>query len=171
MSLYRWLRKEGRQGGGEGCAHWNADFQRATGGDGKAFLGGQCGEVEEGSGVGRTGDLFKRVGDIKGQFCAKVGTIGDGNGGDLAEADEIERRWRECTGELYKAELDVPGNRGGAVTGLEPDILACEVRWALESITSSGAGGGDSIPAGLLEILEDGAVGVLHSMCQRVWRA
>ena len=103
--------------------------------------------------------------DTKGTFHAKMGTIKDRNGRDLTEAEDIKKRWQEYTDELYKKDLHDPDNQDGVITHLEPDILECEVKWALESITMNKASGGDRIPVELFQILKDDAVKVLHSTC------
>ena len=118
--------------------------------------------------MGKTRDLFKKIRDTKGRFHAKMGSIKDRNGIDLREADDI-KRWQECT-ELYKKELHDPDNHDCVITHLEPDILECEVKWVLESITMSRASGGDGIPVKLFQILKDDAVKVLHSICQQIWK-
>ena len=120
--------------------------------------------------MGKTRNLFKKTGDIKRTFHARMGTIKDRNGKDLTEAEEIKKRWQEYTEELYKKDLNEPGNHDGVITHLESDILECEVKWALGSITVNKASGGDGIPAELLQILKDDAVKVLHSMCQKIWK-
>ena len=120
--------------------------------------------------MGKTIDLFKKLGDIKGTFQASVGTIKDRNGKDLTEAEEIKKRWQEYTEELYKKDLNEPGNHDGVITHLEADILECEVKWALGSITVNKASGGDGIPAELFQILKDDAVKVLRSICQQIWK-
>ena len=99
-----------------------------------------------------------------------MGSIKDRNGMDLTEADDIKKRWQEYTEELYKKDLHDPDNHDGVITHPEPDILECEVRWALESITTSKASGGDGIPVELFQILKDDAVKVLHSICQHIWK-
>ena len=99
-----------------------------------------------------------------------MGSIKDRNGMDLTEAEDIKKRWQEYTGELYKKELHNPDNHDGVITDLEPDILKCEVKWALESITMNKASGGDGIPVELFQILKDEAVKVLHSVCQQIWK-
>ena len=99
-----------------------------------------------------------------------MGTIKDRNGMDLTEAEDIKKRWQEYTEELYKKDLHDPGNHDGVITDLEPDILECEVKWALESITTNKASGGDGIPVELFQILKDDAVKVLHSICQQIWK-
>ena len=112
----------------------NAVFQRIARRDKKAFLSDQCKEIEEKNRMGKTRDLFKKIRDTKGTFHAKMGLIKDRNGLDLTEAEDIEKRWQEYT-ELYKKDLHDQDNHGGVITHLEPDILECEVKWALESIT------------------------------------
>ena len=118
--------------------------------------------------MGKTRDLFKKIRDTKGTFHAKMGTIRDRNGMDLAEAEDIKKRWQQYTEELYKNDLHNPDNHDGAITHLEPDILECEVKGALGSITTSKASGGDGIPVELFQILKDNAVKVLHSICQQI---
>ena len=149
--------------------HLNAEFQRIARRDKKAFLSDQCKEIEENKRIGKTRDLFKKISDAKGRFNAKMGTIKDRNDMDLTEEEDIKRRWQEHT-ELYKKDLHDPDNHDGVITHLEPDILECEVRWALESITLNKASGGDGIPVELFQILKDDAVKVLHSICQQIWK-
>ena len=115
--------------------------------------------------MGKTRDLFKKIGDSQGTFHTKMGTIRDRNGKDLTEAEDIKKRWQECTEELYKRGLNDLDNHDGVVTHLEPDIPECEVKWALGSIMMNKASGGDGIPAELFQILKDDAVQVLHSIC------
>ncbi|KAF7251811.1 Craniofacial development protein 2 [Varanus komodoensis] len=134
----------------------NAEFQRIARRDKNAFLNEQCKEIEENNRIGRTRDLFKKIGDMKGT--------------DLTEAEEIKKRWQDYTEELYKKELNVSDNHDGVVTDLEPDILECEVKRALGSLSNNKASGGDSIPAELFKILKDDAVKVLHSICQQIWK-
>ena len=110
--------------------------------------------------MGKTRDLFKKIRDTKGTFHAKMGSIKDRNDMDLTEAEDIKKRWQEYTEELYKKELHDPDNLDGVITPLEPDILECEVKWALESSTTNKAGGGDGIPVELFPILKDDAVKV-----------
>ena len=112
-----------------------------------------------------TKDLFKKIRDTKGTFLAKMGTIKDGNCMDLTEAEDIKKRWQEYTEELYKKELHY-----GVITHLEPNILECEVKWALGSITMNKASGGDGIPIELFQILKDDTVKVLYSTCQQIWK-
>ena len=112
---------------------------------------------------------FKEISDTKGIFHAKMGTIKGRNGIDLREAEDIKKRWQEYTDELYKNDLHDPDNHDGVSTHLGPDILECEVKWALESITTNKASGSDGIPVELFQILKDDAVKVLHSLCQQIW--
>ena len=148
----------------------NAEFQRIARRDKKAFLSDQCKEIEENNRIGRKKDLFKKIRDIKGTFHAKMGSIKDRNGMDLTKAEYIKKRWQEYTEELYKKDLHYPDNHNGVITHLEPDILECEVKWALESITTNKASGGDGIPVELFQILKDDAVKVLQSISQQIWK-
>ena len=120
--------------------------------------------------MGKTRDLFKKIRDTKGTFHAKMGSIKDRNGRGLTETKDIKKQWQEYTEELYKKDLHDPHDHDGVITHLEPNILECEVRWALESITMNKASGGDGIPVELLQILKDVAVKVLHSICQHIWK-
>ena len=106
----------------------------------------------------------------KGKFHAKMGSIKGRNGMDLTEAEDIKKRWQEYTEQLYKKDLHDPDNHDDVITNVEPDILECEVQWALESITMNKASGGDGIPVELFQILKDDAVKVLHSICQQIWK-
>ena len=135
----------------------------------KAFLSDQCKDIEENNRMSKTRDLFKEIRDTKGNFHAKMSTIKDRNGIDLTEAEDIKKRWQEYT-KNYKKDLHDPDNHNGVITDLEPDILECEIKWALESITTNKASGGDGIPVELFQILKDDAVQVLHSMCQQIWK-
>ena len=117
--------------------------------------------------MGKTRDLFKKIRDTEGTFHAKVETIKDRNDMDLTEAEDIKNRWQEYTEELYKKDLHDPDNQDGVITLLEPDILECKIKWALGSITTNKASGGDGIPVELFQILKDDAVKVLHSICQQ----
>ena len=119
--------------------------------------------------MGKTRDLFKKIRATKGTFHPKKGSIKDTNGLDLTEAEDIKKRWQEYP-ELYKRDLHNQGNHDGMNTQLEPDILKCEVKWALKSITTNKASGGDGIPVELFQILKDDAVKVLHSICQQIWK-
>ena len=152
----------------ERYAHLNAEFKKKkkiARRNRKAFLSDQCKEIEENNRIGKTRDLFKKIRDTKGIFHENLGTIKDRNGMDLTEAEDTKKRWREYTAELYKKDLHDPDNHDGVNTLLEPDILECEVKWALESVTMNKASGGDGIPVELFQIVKDGAVKVLHSIC------
>ena len=119
--------------------------------------------------MGKTRDLFKKTTDTKGKFHAKMGTIKDRNSMDLIEPDAIKKRWQEYT-ELYKKGVHNPDIQDDVITHLGPDILECEVKWALGRITTNKASGGDGIPVELFQIPEDDAVKVLHSICQQIWK-
>ena len=119
---------------------------------------------------GKDRDLFKKISDTKGTFHAKMGTIKDRNGMDLTEAEDIKKRWQEYTEELHKKDLHDPDNHDGVIIHLEPDILECKFKWAIGSITMNKASGGDGIPVELFQILEDDAMKVMHSICQRIWK-
>ena len=123
--------------------HLNAECQRIARRDKKVFLSDQCKEIEENNRTGDTSDIFKEIRDIKGIFHAKIGSIKDRNGMNLTEAEDIKKRWQEYT-ELYKKGLHIPDNHDGVITHLEPDILECEVKWALEA----------SLQTKLLEVME-----------------
>ena len=138
----------------ERYTHLNAEFQRVARRDKKAFLSDQCKEIEENNRMGKTRDLLKKIGDTKGTFHTKKGSITDRNCMDLTEAEDIKKRWQEYTKELYKKDLHDPDNHDSVITHLEPGILECEVKWALESITMNKASGGDGIPVELFEILK-----------------
>ena len=142
----KWLSKEAVQiavkrteakskGEKERYSHLNAEFQRIARRDKKAFLSNQCKEKEENNRMGKTRDLFKKIRDTKGTFHAKMGSKKDRNGMDLTEAEDIKKRWQEYTEELYKKDLHDPDNHDGVITHLETDILECDVKRALESIT------------------------------------
>ena len=120
--------------------------------------------------MGKTRDLFKKIRDTKGTFHAKMGSIKDRNGRDLTETEDIKKRWQEYTEDLYKKDRHDPDNHNGVITQLEPDILECEVKWALGSITMNKASGGDGIPVELFHILKDDAVKVLLSIYQQIWK-
>ena len=135
-------REEKGKGEKERYTDLNAEFQRIARRDKKAFLSDQCKEIEENNRMGKTRDLFKKIRDTKGIFHAKMGSIKDRNGMDLTEAKDIKKRWQEYT-ELYEKDLHDPDNHNGIITHLEPDILECEVKWALESITTNKASGGE----------------------------
>ena len=125
--------------------------------------------MEETHRMGKTRDLFKKIRDTKGIFHAKMGTIKDRNGMGLTKAEDIKKRWKEYT-ELYKKDLHDPENHNGVIAHLEPDILECEVKWALGSITTSKASGSDGISVELFQVLKDDAMKVLHSICQKIWK-
>ena len=114
--------------------------------------------------MGKTSDLFKKIRDTKGTFHAKMGSIKNRNGRNLTEAEDIKKRWQEYTEELYKKDLHDPDNHDAVITHLKPDILECEVKWALGSITTNKASGGDGITVVLFQILKDDAVKELHSI-------
>ena len=120
--------------------------------------------------MGKTRDLFKKIRDSKGTFHAKMGSIKDRNGNDLTDAEDIKKRWQEYTGELYKKDLHDQDNHDGVTTHLQPDILECEVKLALGSITTNKANGSDRIPVELFQTLKDDAMKVLHSICQQIWK-
>ena len=120
--------------------------------------------------MGKTRDLFKKIRDTKGTFHAKMSSIKDRNCIDITEEENIKKRWQEYTEELYKKDLHDPDKHNGVITHLEPDILECEVKWALGSITMNKARGGDGIPVELFQILKDNAVKVLHSVHQQIWK-
>ena len=121
--------------------------------------------------MGKTRYIFKKIGDIKGIFHARMGTVKNRNSRDVTEAEEMKKRWQEHTEELYKKDLHDWDNHDGVVTHLEQDILECEVKWVLGSITMNKASGGDGIPVELFQILKDDAVKVLHSICQQTWKS
>ena len=148
----------------ERCTHLNAEFQRRAKRDKKDLLSDQCKDIEENNRMGKIRDLFKKIRDTKGTFHAKMGTIKDRKSMDLTEAGDIKKRWQEYTEELYKKYLHDPDNHNDVITHLEPDILECEVKWALGSITMNKASGGDGIPVELFQIWKDDAVKVLHSV-------
>ena len=150
--------------------HLNWEFQRIARRDKKAFFSDQCKEIEENNRMGKTSNLFKKIRDTKRILHENMGSIKGRNDMDLREAEDINKRWQEYTEELYKKELHDPDNHDGVITRLEPDILECKIKWALESITTNKAGGGDGIPVELFQILNDDAVKVLHSICQQIWK-
>ena len=127
----------------------------------KAFLSDQGKEIEENNRMGKTRDLLKKIRDSKGTFHAKMSSIKDRNGMDITEAEDIKKRWQEYTEELYKKDLHDPDNHDGVFTDLEPDILECEGKWALGSITMNKVSGSGRIPVELFQILKDDAVKVL----------
>ena len=152
----------------ERYSHLNAEFKRIARRDKKAFLSDNCKEIEENNRMGKTRDLFKKIRDNKGRFHAKMGSTKDRNGMDITEAKAIKKRWQKYTDELYKKDLQHPDNHEGVITHLEPDILECEVKWALGSITTNQASGDDGVE--LYQILKDDAVKGLHSISQLSWK-
>ena len=181
MQKRKWLSEEALQIAGkrreaksngelERYTHLNAEFQRIARRDKKDFLSDQCKEIEENNRMGKTRDLFKKIRDIKETFHANMGSIKDRNGIDLTEAEDIKKRWQEYTEELYKKYLHDPDDHNGMITHLEPDIWECEVKWALGSITMKKASGGDGIQVELFQLIKDGVVKVLHSVCQQIWK-
>ena len=136
----------------ERCINLNAESQRIARRDKKAFLSDQCKEIEENNKMGKIRDVFKKIRGTKGTFHAKIGKINDRNCMDLTEAEEIKKGWQAYTEELYKKDVHDPDNHDGVITHLKPDILECEVKWALGSITTNKASGGDGIPVQLFQI-------------------
>ena len=128
-------------------------------------------EMEENNRMGKTRDHLKKIRDTKGTFHAKMGTIKDRNGMKLTEAEDIKKRWQGYTEELYKQDLHDPDNHNGVITHLKPDILECEVKWALGDITMHKASGGDGIPVELFQILKDDAVKVLYSIHKQICKS
>ena len=142
----------------------NAEFHGTARRDKKASLSDQCKEIEENNRMGKT--FSSRKSEIpREHFTQRWTTIKDRNGMDLTEAEDIKKRWQKYTEELYKKDLHDADNHDGMVTHLEPNILECEVKWALGRITTNKASGGDGIPVELFQILKDDAVKVLHSIC------
>ena len=180
MKKGKWLSEEALQicvkrtevkskGEKERHKHFNAEFQRIARRDKKAFLSNQCKEIEENNRMGKTRGLYKEIRDNKGRFHDGL-NIKKRNGMDLTEAEDFKKRWQEYTEEVYRKELHHPDNHDGVITHLEPDILECEVKWALGSITTNKASGDNGIPVELFQILKDDAVKVLHSICQQIWK-
>ena len=170
------IAEERREAKGEGeteiySTHLNAEFQTITRRDKKPFFIDQCQEIEENNGMGTPRDHFKKIRDTKGTFREKMGTIKNRSHMDLTEAEDIKKRWQEYTEELYKKGLHDPDNHEGMITHLEPDILACEVKWALGNITKNKASGSERILVELFQILKDDAVKVLHSIWQQFWKS
>ena len=143
-----------RKGEQERFTHLNAEFQIIARRDKKAFHSDQHKEIEKNNRMGKTRDLFKKIRDTKGTYNAKMGSVKHKTGTDLREAEDIKKRWHEYTEELYKEDLHDPDIHGGVITHLEPDILECEVKWDLESITRNKVSGCDGIPVELFQILE-----------------
>ena len=145
-----------------GYVQLNAEFQRIASRDNKTLLSEQCKEIEENNRMGKTRGLFKKIRDTKGTFHAKMGSIKGRNGMGPTEAEEIKKSWPEYTEELYKKDLHDQDNHDGMITHLKPNILECQVKWALGRIIPNKARGGDGIPADLFHILKDDDVKVLH---------
>ena len=135
--------KSEKLGEKERYRYLNAEFQRIASRDKKDFLSNQCKEMEENNRMGKTRDVFQKIRDTKGTFHAKMDSIKVRNAMDLTEAEDIKKRWQEYTEELYKKDLHDQDNHDGVIIHLEPDILECEVKWTLESITMNKASGGD----------------------------
>ena len=154
----------------ERYTHLNAEFQRIARRDKKAFLSDHCKDIEENNRMGKTTGLFKKIRDTNGIFHVKMDSIKDRNGMDLTEAEDIKKRWQENTRRIVQKYLHEPGDHNGVITHLEPDILECEVKWALGSITTNKASERDVIPVELLQILKDDAVIVLYSISQHIWK-
>ena len=150
--------------------HLNAEFQRIARRDKEAFLGHHSKEIEENSRMGKTIDIFRKLRDIKATFHAKMGSIKNRNYIELIEEGNIKKRWQEYTEELYKKELHDRDNHDDVITHLEPDILECEVKWALGSINTNKASGVDEIPFELFQILKGDPLKVLHSIRQQIWK-
>ena len=162
MQKTKWLSEEALQiavkrrevkgkGGKERYTHLNAEFQRIARRDEKAFLSDQCEEIEENNRMGKTRDLFKKIRDTKVIFHAKVGTIKERNDMELTEAEDIKKKWQKYQEELYKKDFHDADNHNCVITHQQPDILECEVKWALERITKNKASGGDGIPVELFK--------------------
>ena len=148
----------------ERYSHLNAEFHRIARRDKKAFLSDQCKEIEENNRMGKTRDLFKKIRDTKGIFHGKMGSIKYRNGMDLTEAENIKKKWQEYTEIYITKDLNDLDNHSDVINHLEPDILECEVKWALGSITINKASGGDGITAELFQILKDDSVKLLCSI-------
>ena len=161
-------REDKSKGEKERYTHLNAEFQRIARRD-KAFLSDKCKEIEGNNRMGKTRDLFKKIRDNKRAFHAEMGSIKDRNGMDLTEAEDIKKWWQEYTEELYTKDLHDP-DHDDVITHLKTDILECEVKWALGSIITNKASGGDGIPVELFQFLKDDAVKVLHLICQQIWK-
>ena len=153
----------------ERFTHLNAEFPRIARRDKKTLLSDQCKEIEKNYRMGKTGDLSKKIRNTKGTFHAKMGIIKKRNGMDLTEAEDIKKRCKTTQKNYTKKDLHNQDNQDGMITHLETNILECEVKWALGSITTNKASGGDGIPVELFQILKDDAVKVLHSICQQIW--
>ena len=149
----------------------NTDFQRTAQRDKKAFFSEQCIELEDNNRRRKTRDLFRKVGDIKGAFCPKMSMIKDINYRDLVDAEEIKKRWKEYMEELYKKDPNELDYYDGVVSQPEPDILECEVGWALGNTAVNKASECDGIPGELFKTIKDDSIKVLHSICQQIWKS
>ena len=166
-------RKAKGKGEKEIYTYLNGEFQCIARRDKIALLSGQCKEIEENNRMGKTRDLFKKIRDTKGTFHANMGTTKERNGMDLTEAEDIKKRWQELYKTLKnytKIYLNDPDKPDGVITLLEPDIVECEVQWALGSITLNKATGGNGIPVELFQILRNDSVKELHSICHQIWK-
>ena len=166
-------RKAKGKGEKEIYTYLNGEFQCIARRDKIALLSGQCKEIEENNRMGKTRDLFKKIRDTKGTFHANMGTTKGRNGMDLTEAEDIKKRWQELYKTLKnytKKYLNDPDKHDGVITLLEPDIVECEVQWALGSITLNKATGGNGIPVELFQILRNDSVKELHSICHQIWK-
>ena len=148
----------------------NAEFQGIARRDNKSFFNEQCLIREENNKKAKTRDLFRKIGNIKGAFHPKMGTIKDKNGRDIVNTEEIRKRWKEYTEDLYKRDLNELDYYDGVISHAEPDILECKVKWALRSTAVNKASGCDEIPAELFKSLMEDATKVLHSLYQQVWK-
>ena len=146
----------------------NADFQRTAWSNKKAFFNEQCIKLEENNRTGKTRDLFRKIGNIQETFLPKMGTLKHRNGRDLVDTDEIEKKWKEHTVELYKKDLNEPDYYDDVISHPEPDILESKVKWALGSSAVNKASGCDRSPVELFKTLKDDAIKVLHSICQQI---
>ena len=148
----------------------NLEFQRTARRGKKAFFNEQCLIIEENNKGGKSRDLYRKIGNINGAFCPKVGTVKGNNSRDLVDAEEIKMRWKEYIEELYRTDLNEPDYYDGVASHPGPDILECEVRWALRSTAINKATGCDEIPAELFTSLKKDAIRVLHSLFQQLWK-
>ena len=155
----------------ERYTHLNAEFQRIARRDKKVFLGDQCKEIEANSTIRKTRELFKKIRATNGTFHAKMGTIKDRNYMDLQKQKIVKRGGKNTQKNYLKKDLHDPYNHNGVITHLYPDTLECEVKWPLGSIIMNKTSSGHGIPAELFSILKDGAVRVLHSIWQQIWKS
>ena len=170
LQLARKRREVKSKGEKERYKHLNSEFQRIARRYKKAFFSNQCKEIEKNNRMGNNRDLFKKVRDTKGTFHAKMGSIKDRNDMDLTEAEDIKKRWQEYTEIQYKKDLQDQDNHDGVITHQEPNILDCEVKWTLGSITKNKASGSDRIQVELFQTLKEDAIKVLHSIWQQIWK-